>query len=117
MISIKPPLSTPSRETGHPRGRDGSLPPEGYVFSVAAGILPAVEHGILPGGNPVWSGKALALWRLRPGGKMPPSTAANLAAATHLLPTLNTYHIPNGNPGFPVSMTHISFLTEQQNNL
>ncbi len=91
--------------------------PVPYVFTVAAGILPAGEPGILPGGNGVLSEKALAIWRLRPGGKMPPSTAANLAAATHLLPTLNTYHIPNGNPGFPVSMTHISFLTEQQNNL
>src|SRR5881396_1500633 len=59
--------------------------PVPYVFTVAAGILPAVEPGILPGGNGVLSEKALAIWRLGPGGKMPPSTAAKLAAATHLL--------------------------------
>jgi len=53
------------------------------VFTVAAGILPAVEPGILPGGNGAWSGKALAIWRLRPGGKkMPSSTAAKMAVAT-----------------------------------
>ena len=82
MISIKPPLSTPSRETGYPRGRDGSLPPEGYVFSVAAGILPAVEPGILPGGMGVWFERPLPLRISSPGGKMPPSTAAKMAAAT-----------------------------------
>ena len=60
------------------------------MFTVAAGILPAVEPGILPGGNGVWSGKALAIWRLRPGGKMPPVTPAKMAAATHLLRTVNT---------------------------
>jgi len=62
-----------------------------YVFTVAAGILPAVEPGILPGGNGVWCGKATAIWHRRPGGKMPPSTAAKMAAATNLLPTVNTY--------------------------
>ena len=62
-----------------------------YVFTVAAGILPAVEPGNLPGGNRVWSGKALAIWRLLPGGKMPPSTAAKMAAATYLLSTVNAY--------------------------
>src|SRR2546425_10419606 len=46
--------------------------PRPYVFTVAAGILPAVEPGILPGGNGVLSGNALAIWRPRPGGKMPP---------------------------------------------
>ena len=64
-----------------------------YVFTVAAGILPAVEPGILPGGNGVSSEKALAIWRLRPGGKTPLSTAAKLAAATHLLPTVNIYGV------------------------
>ena len=63
------------------------------MFTVAAGILPAVEPGNLPGGNRVWSGKALAIWRLLPGGKMPPSTAAKMAAATHLLPTVNIYGV------------------------
>src|SRR6266516_4321794 len=91
MISIKPPLSTPSREPGYPRGRDGSLPPEGHVFSVAAGILPAVEPGILPGGKGVWFEKSLPFRTSGPGGKMPPSTAAKMAAATDVNPTLNTY--------------------------
>ena len=64
---------------------------KGYVFTVAAGILPDVEPRILPGGIGVLSGKGGSIWRLRPGGKMPPSTAAKMAAATSLLPTLNTY--------------------------
>ena len=88
-----------------------------YLFTVAAGILPAVEPGILPGGNGVLSEKALAIWRLGPAGKMPPSTAAKLAAATYLLSTVKTYRVPNGNSGFPVSITHISLLTDQRNNL
>ena len=87
------------------------------MFTVAAGILPAVEPGILPGGNGVWSGRALAIWRLRPGGKMPPAAAAKLAAATHLLATVNTYPVQNGSPSFPVSITHFSLLTDQRYNL
>jgi len=59
------------------------------VFTAAAGILPAVEPGILPGEHGVWSGKALAIWDLQSGGKMPPSTAAKMAAATDLLRTVN----------------------------
>src|SRR5436190_22988460 len=90
MISLNPPLSPPSRETGYPRGRDGSLPPEGYVFSVAAGILPAVEPGILPGGMGAWFEKSLPFRTSGPGGKMPPSTAAKMAAATDVYGTLNT---------------------------
>jgi len=31
------------------------------MFTVAAGILPAGEPGILPGGNGLCSGKALAI--------------------------------------------------------
>ena len=125
--------------------------PVPYLFTVAAGILPAVDPGIyppqcdvgfgparrivacpwhhqlskglcyggrvLPGGNGVLSEKALAIWRLGPGGKMPPSTAAKLAAATHLLSTVNTYRVPNGNSGFPDFITHISLLTDHRNNL
>jgi len=64
--------------------------PRPYVISVAAGILPAVVPGILPCENEAGFGKSLALCRLRSGGKMPPSTAAWMAAATHLLPTVNT---------------------------
>ncbi len=62
-----------------------------YVFSVAAGILPAVEPGILPGGKGVWFEKSLPLRTSGPGGKMPPSTAAKMAAATDVNPTLNAY--------------------------
>ena len=62
-----------------------------YVFSVAAGILPGVEPGILPGGKGVWFEKPLPLRTSGPGGKMPPSTAAKMAAATDVNPTLNTY--------------------------
>jgi len=91
--------------------------PVPYVFTVAAGILPAVEPGILPGGTGVLSEKTLAIWRLRPGGKMPPAAAGKLAAATHLLATVNTYPVPDGNPSFPVSITHFSLLTDQPNNL
>ena len=64
-----------------------------------------------------WCDYTLAIWRLRPGGKMPPAAAAKLAAATHLLATVNTYPVPNGNPSFPVSITHFSLLTDQLNNL
>src|SRR5438876_11555259 len=53
-----------------------------YLFSVAVGILPAVEPGILPGGMGVWFERPLPLRISSPGGKMPPSTAAKMAAAT-----------------------------------
>ena len=66
--------------------------PEGeYLFSVAAGLLPVVEPGILPGGMGVWFERALPLRISSPGGKMPPSTAAKMAAATDVSRTLNTY--------------------------
>ena len=64
-----------------------------YPVSVAAGILPAVEPGILPGGMGLWGlwfKKALALRPWGPGAKMPPSTAAKMAAATNVNPTPNT---------------------------
>ena len=62
-----------------------------YMFSVAAGILPAVEPGILPDGMGVSSEKSFPLRTSDSGGKMPPSTAAKMAAATDANPTLNTY--------------------------
>ena len=65
--------------------------PTQYVFSVAAGILPAVEPGILPGGMGVWFEKSLPFRTSGPGGRMPPSTAAKMAAATDVNPTLNTF--------------------------
>ena len=51
----------------------------------------SVTAGILPGGYAVRSGKSFAIWRLRPGGRMPPSTAARMGAATYLLTTVNAY--------------------------
>src|SRR5216117_2730496 len=61
-----------------------------YAFSVAAGILPAVEPGIVPGGMGVWFGKPLPLRTSGPGGKMPSATAARMAAATGVNATLST---------------------------
>ena len=65
------------------------------MFIVAAGILPAVEPGILPGGMSVWFEKALPFRTVGPGGKtclagrqVPPSTAAKMAAAS-LAPRLS----------------------------
>jgi hypothetical protein len=46
-------------------------------FAVAAGILPAVEPGIVPGGMAAGVGGVID-----PGGKMPPSTAGKMHAAT-----------------------------------
>ena len=51
---------------------------------VAAGILPAVEPGVSPGGARVTSPKALEHSAPNPGGKMPPSTAGGTPAATAL---------------------------------
>jgi len=60
-----------------------------YVCNVAAAILPAVESGILPGGLGVWIGKPLPFRNSGPGGKMPPSTTARMAAATDINLKLN----------------------------
>ena len=72
-----------------------------YVFSVAAGILPAVEPGILPGGMSERFQKTLPLRTAGPGGKMPPSTAAKMAAATDVNPTLKTYNTPGYSQDVP----------------
>jgi hypothetical protein len=64
-----------------------------YAFSVAAGILPAVEPGILPGVMGVWFAKPVPLRNSGPGGKMPPSTAARMAAATDVNVTLSTHRL------------------------
>jgi len=53
--------------------------------------MPAVEPGILPGEMGVWFEKSLPFRASGPGGKMPRSTAAKMAAATDVNPTLNTY--------------------------
>ena len=63
---------------------------------VAAGILPAVEPGFQPGGKGMDSKKrfenpkAIASSSASPGGKMPPSTAGRMPAATS--PVLGIHH-------------------------
>jgi hypothetical protein len=58
------------------------------AWEVAAGILPAVEPGFQPGGksadstNRVESLKSTAISSANPGGRMPPSTAGKMPAAT-----------------------------------
>jgi len=67
-----------------------------YVFSgVAAGVSPAVEPGILPGGKTLFQPQPPRKFRVSPksraffpGGGMPPSTACETPAAT-----LNTYNV------------------------
>jgi hypothetical protein len=49
---------------------------------VAAGILPAVEPGFQPGGSGVENSEAMEKSSIEPGGKMPPSTAGRMPAAT-----------------------------------
>ena len=50
---------------------------------VAAGILPAVEPGVPPGGMGTDASKGLEISVEHPGGKMPPSTAGGTPAATN----------------------------------
>jgi hypothetical protein len=49
------------------------------------------EH--LPGGLGVWFEKTLPFRTSGSGGKMPPSTAAKIAAATDVNATLNNYSV------------------------
>jgi len=86
----------------------------GYVFSVAAGILPAVEPGILLGGMSERFQKTLPLRTAGPGGKMPPSTAAKMAAATDVNPTLNTYGRGRPRPNLKRALDQISSSRENQ---
>lgn len=57
-------------------------------WPVAAGVLPALEPGFQPGGTDVQSTEvlkssdALADASVNPGGKLPPSTAGRMPAAT-----------------------------------
>ena len=50
--------------------------------NVAAGVSPAVEPGILPGGTDRQNSTTHDNFSARPGGKMPPSTAGGTPAAT-----------------------------------
>ena len=51
---------------------------------VAAGVPPAVEPGVTPGGKNADNFKPVKISRNIPGGKMPPSTAGGTPAATAL---------------------------------
>jgi hypothetical protein len=51
-------------------------------LGVAAGILPAVEPGVSPGGMDVRLGIRLEASSAGTGGKMPPSTAGRMPATT-----------------------------------
>ncbi|HEX7471339.1 MAG TPA: A/G-specific adenine glycosylase [Verrucomicrobiae bacterium] len=53
-------------------------------LEVAAGVSPAVEPGVSPGGKDAANFKPLKISRKIPGGKMPPSTAGGTPAATAL---------------------------------
>jgi hypothetical protein len=59
-----------------------------HACNVAAGILPAVEGGILPPGPSLERSMTFSFYMLRlqststPPGRMPGSTAAKMAAAT-----------------------------------
>ncbi len=61
-----------------------------YEFGVVAGILPALEPGFQPGGKSVGGSECVESSEVvvgsipSPGGKMPPSTAGRMPAATPL---------------------------------
>jgi hypothetical protein len=64
-----------------PRRRMPATTPPG---TVAVGILPAVESGILPGGIAARIAIKSKTSGLAPGGKRPPSTAGRMPATTWL---------------------------------
>jgi Cd2+/Zn2+-exporting ATPase len=61
-------------------GKEVFLGKRGWV--VAAGILPAVEPGSLPGGTVVDRFKPVGVSSDNPGGKMPPATSGKMPDAT-----------------------------------
>ena len=74
--------------------------PAWLVKTVAAGILPAVESGVPPGGKVVGNTARAENSSASPGGRMPPSTAGGTPAATpppHAI--LFDPHSPKKNPG------------------
>ena len=72
----KPKASLKSGVCGaHPRTASALRP-------AAAGILASVALGVLPGGTAVRRATALEDSSAEPGGKMPPSTAGKMPAAT-----------------------------------
>ena len=67
-------------EGRHPR--ELAERPTNRTIVVAAGILPAVEPGVSPGGTGAVNPMRVETSTLGPGGKMPPSTAGETPAAT-----------------------------------
>ena len=59
---------------------------------VAAGILPAVEPGVPPGGTSVDISRRVGNSDAIPGGKMPPSTAGGTPAATFSSDAFDSFH-------------------------
>ncbi|HKS38943.1 MAG TPA: DUF1592 domain-containing protein [Verrucomicrobiae bacterium] len=77
----------------------------GPLFTrVAAGILPAVEPGVPPGGKTAESFKSATKSGTIPGGKMPPSTAGETPAATWALDPAQFGKHPNGSAIDAVSL-------------
>src|SRR5436309_13559014 len=76
---------------------------------VAAGILPAVEPGVPPGGEDARSPRRSGSTQPEPGGRMPPSTAVGTPAAT----------LAAGRPYFVMELVRGIRITEycDQNNL
>ena len=64
----------------HPKPNPAGTRAEPAV--VAAGILPAVEPGVPPGGKNMDSSRRVEMSSTSPGGKVPPSTASGTPAAT-----------------------------------
>ena len=71
-------LKHPTSNIQHPTSNEGH-------DGVAAGILPAVEPGVPPGGNNAGDSEVVKIFKPSPSGKMPPSTAGGTPAATTAL--------------------------------
>jgi iron(III) transport system substrate-binding protein len=90
-------------------------------FVVAAGILPAVEPGFQPGGKNVTHNESPRNSNVsntsgaNPGGKMPPSTAVRMPAATSLLELTNESwrgKVALAFPQFGTAATHLHALKQ-----
>src|SRR6185369_9932006 len=60
----------------------GQVKIRAWAEYVVAGVSPAVEPGVPPGGNDAAGSRAFAEQTSDPGGRMPPSTAGETPAAT-----------------------------------
>ncbi len=90
-------------------------------FVVAAGILPAVEPGFQPGGKNLTHNESSSNSDVsntsgaNPGGKMPPSTAGRMPAATSLLELTNEIwrgKVALAFPQFGTTATHFHALRQ-----